>query len=162
MAAIEGVETVEPSLSRFAQLIDADGNVITTQGAPTLGVSWSGPNGLSGVTLREGAAPNGPGQVAIDAATAERADFEIGDTVSVITDLGTQEFELVGLIGLGDSKGFAGATLAAFDPATAQEVLDSRGFFDTIDIGVAEGADPAQVQAAIAAASARAHRGDHG
>ena len=152
VTAIEGVETVEPSLSRFAQLIDADGNVITTQGAPTLGVSWSGPNGLSGVTLREGAAPNGPGQVAIDAATAERADFEIGDTVSVITDLGTQEFELVGLVGLGDSKGFAGATLAAFDPTTAQEVLDSRGFFDTIDIGVAEGADPAQVQAAITAA----------
>ncbi|MGD9705739.1 MAG: ABC transporter permease [Acidimicrobiia bacterium] len=152
VASIEGVETVEPSLSRYAQIVDADGDIITTQGAPTLGVSWSGPNGLSGVTLREGSAPNGAGQVAIDAATADRADFTIGDTVTVITDSGTRQFELVGLIGLGDAKGFAGATLAAFDDATAQEVLDSKGFFDTIDIGVAEGADPAQVQAAVAAA----------
>ena len=152
VAAIDGVEKVEPSLSRYAQLIDSDGKVVATQGAPTLGVSWSGPGGLSGVTLRDGSVPDGPAQVAVDEATADRAGFEIGDTVSVITDTGTHQFELVGLVGLGDSKGFAGATVAAFDNATAQDVLDSQGFVDTIDIGVADGADPTQVQAAIAAA----------
>jgi putative ABC transport system permease protein len=39
---IDGVEIVEPVLQRFAQLIDADGDVITPAGGPTLGVSWEG------------------------------------------------------------------------------------------------------------------------
>ncbi len=73
IAAVEGVDIVEPSLNRFAQLLDKDGDPIQTQGAPALGVSWSGPSGISGVALKDGEPPNGPGEVAIDKATAEQA-----------------------------------------------------------------------------------------
>ena len=151
VAAVEGVAVVEPGLQRFAQIVDADGEPVTTQGAPTLGVSWTGPEGIGGLTLREGQAPSGPGETAIDAATADRADLAVGNPVTIVTDTGTHEFTVTGLVGLGDSKGFAGATLATFDPPTAQDVLGSAGFFDVIDVGVADGADVSQVQTAIQA-----------
>ena len=147
--AVDGVAVAEPTLTRYAQILDKDGEPVRTQGAPTIGVSWSGPNGLDGVTLREGVVPNGIDQMAMDAATADRAGFEIGDKVSVLFDSGTREFNLVGLVGLGDTKGFAGAVLSVFDVRTAQEVFDSRGFLDAIDIGAAEGTDVADLQARL-------------
>ena len=48
VAAVEGVAAIEPGLQRYAQLIDQDGKAIATQGAPTLGVAWSGDESLSG------------------------------------------------------------------------------------------------------------------
>jgi putative ABC transport system permease protein len=151
VATVEGVGIVEPGLQRYAQIVDEEGEPVKTQGAPTLGVSWSGPEGIGGLTLREGVTPTAATEVAIDAATADRANLELGDAVTIITDAGSNEFTLVGLVGLGDSEGFAGATLAAFDPQTAQAVLDSEGFYDSIDIAVAEGADVGQVQSALEA-----------
>ena len=55
--------------------------------------------------------------MAIDKATADREDFAVGDTIQVITDTGTYPFTITALVGLGDSDGFAGATLAAWDVA---------------------------------------------
>jgi putative ABC transport system permease protein len=143
------VEIVEPGLARFAQLLDADGDPIETQGAPALGVSWTGPSGISGVVLKDGAAPHGPGEVAVDKATADKADYEVGDDVGIVFDTGTETFQIVGLVGLGNADGFGGATLAMFDPATAQEVLGAGDTYDTIDLKLADGADRATVQAAI-------------
>jgi putative ABC transport system permease protein len=41
---------------------------------------------------------------------------------------------LVGTFGFGRADGFLGATLAAFDTATAQELLNRRGVFDSIEV----------------------------
>jgi putative ABC transport system permease protein len=149
LAAIEGVAQVEPVLQRFAQLLDPDGEPVGTQGAPAFGAAWSGPSGLSGVTLKEGSPPQGIDQVAIDKATADRVGFEVGDPITVLFDSGRREFSIVGLIGLADTDGFGGATIAAFDPATAREVLDAGDGYDAIDLAVAEGADRDAVAAAI-------------
>jgi putative ABC transport system permease protein len=149
VAQVEGVEVVEPSLARFAQMLDKDGDPIQTQGAPALGVSWTGPSGISGVVLKEGAPPVGPGEVAIDKATAGKHDFEFGDDIDIVFDSGTETFKIVGLVGLGNADGFGGATLAMFDPATARQVLDAGDTYDAIDIKLADGADPAAVTTAI-------------
>ena len=116
-----------------------DGEVVTTQGAPTLGVGWTGNEELSGLTIKDGAAPSGIDQVAIDKATADREDIAVGDEIQVITDTGTYPFTVTALVGLGDSDGFAGATLAAWDVATAQQVTGAGDQFDGIDIQLADG-----------------------
>ena len=64
-------------------------------------------------------------------------------------DSGTESFQIVGLVGLGNTDGFGGATLAMFDPETARQVLGAGDTYDAIDIKLADGADPATVQAAI-------------
>ena len=100
-------------------------------------------------SLKDGEAPDGPGEVAIDKATADKHDYEVGDDIDIVFDSGTESFTIVGLVGLGNADGFGGATLAMFDPETARQVLGAGDTYDAIDIKVAEGADPATVQAAI-------------
>lgn len=151
IAAIDGVEYVEPVVQRYAQLLDKDGDPILTQGAPYIGAAWSGDASLTDIRLKgeSSRAPNGPGETALDVVTAKKGDFEIGDPVTILTDVGRFEFTIVGLVGIGDQDGFGGATVALFDPATAQEVMGAGDGFDAIDMSLADGADPAAVTQAI-------------
>ena len=87
--------------------------------------------------------------MAIDKASADRENFAVGDTIEVITDTGTHPFTITALVGLGDSDGFAGATLAAWDLPTAQEVTGAIDELDGVDVAVEEGVDPATVAARI-------------
>jgi putative ABC transport system permease protein len=150
VAAVPGVELAEGSYARFAQMLDPDGKPVATQGAPTLGVSWDPASGLSGINVKDGRAPQGVTEVAIDKATADRVGYEVGDTIGVILTDGQQEFTIVGLIGLGESDGFVGATTVVWDPASAAELLDDDGTVDTIDMKVAAGADVDEVRRAVA------------
>ncbi len=151
VSAIEGVELAEGSLARYAQMLDPDGEPIGTGGAPQLGLSWSGEGPLNGVTTKEGRAPEGPDEVAIDKASADNVGYEVGDTMTIVLDSGQREFTIVGLVGLGDTDGFAGATTSLFDNEYAAEILGAGDQVDTIEIALADGADADAVQADIGA-----------
>ena len=148
--AIDGVAVIEPFLQRYAQFVDQNGEPVTTQGAPLLGVAWTGDQSLSGLEIKdEGRPPSGPDEVAMDKITADLQDFVVGDRIQVLTDTGTHEFTITALVGIGNSDGFSGATLAAWDVPTAQDVLGAPGEFDGVDLQVVEGADVDTVAAAI-------------
>ena len=149
VAAVPGIGVAEGSYGRFAQMLDKDGDPVVTQGAPTLGVSWNPDSGLTGIVVKEGRAPQGLTEVAIDKATADRVGYEVGDTIGVILRDGQQEFTIVGLVGLGESDGFVGATTVVWDPESAAAILDDDNTVDTIDIKLAEGADVEQVRSAV-------------
>ena len=148
--AVDGVGVVEPALFRYAQLVGTDGEAITPNGAPTFGLSYTGDDGIQGITLKDGTAPVGPDQVAIDKATADNEGFSLGDTVTYLTDTGSYEARITGLIGLGDGDSFAGAQLVAMDFDTALSRLATNGKVDSIEVKVADGADVDTVQAALA------------
>jgi len=150
LAAVDGVSVVEPTLQRYAQLIDADGEVITPAGGPTLGVSWLGDDGIQGVTLKAGAPPIGPDEIAIDKATADAENLDVGDTIAYLTDVGTFEGTITATVGLGSGDSFGGAQLVALDLDTALDHFGANGMVDAIDIKLADGADQASVQRAIA------------
>jgi putative ABC transport system permease protein len=150
VAAVDGVAAIDPVLLRYAQLVDPDGEAVTTQGAPTFGTNWNAESSLSGLEIKgEGTPPSGPDQVAIDKASADREDFEVGDPITVLTDTGSHDFTITALVGLGDSDGFAGATLAAWDNETAADVLGAGDQVDGIDVAVEDGVDVATVQSRI-------------
>jgi len=149
ISQVDGVDTIEPTLSRFAQLIGSDGEAITPAGGPTLGVSWQGDDGIQGVTIKEGRAPSGPDELAIDKATADNENLAVGDTVSYLTDVGTFEGTITGTVGLGSADSFGGAQLVALDLDTALVNFGADGKVDAIDIAVADGADVGAVQQAI-------------
>lgn len=151
IAGVAGVEYVEGTLQRSAQLIDADGEAVTTGGAPTFGISWDSTNEQTTIEQRAGRPPSGEGELVIDKATADNEDFEVGDAIDVVTSAGRQTFTIVGTIGLGSTDGFAGATVAMWDPPTAATVLGAEGVYDFIDIRVADGEDVTEVQRRIEA-----------
>jgi putative ABC transport system permease protein len=50
----------------------------------------------------------------------------------------------------GAADNLAGATLAGFDPQTAQALFNTRGYYDTINVLAKPGADNVALQRAIA------------
>ncbi|MGI9051334.1 MAG: ABC transporter permease [Ilumatobacteraceae bacterium] len=148
--AVDGVGAIEPVLLRYAQLVDQEGSAVQTQGAPTLGTAWAGDASLAGLAIKgDGRPPSGQGEVAIDKETADREGFAVGDPIEVITDVGRQIYTISALVGLGDSDGFAGSTLAAWDVPTAASALGTGAAYDGIDVAVADGEDAASVQARV-------------
>ena len=151
LAAVEGVDQVSPVLTRTATLLDERGEPITTGGAPAIGALWQGEGDISGIVLRSGRPPEGPGEVAIDRWTSTRFDIDLGRRLDIATPVGVRAFTVVGIVGLGDADGFAGATLALFDRPTAETVLDSQGGYDAIDLTVVDGVDIEEVRRRIEA-----------
>jgi putative ABC transport system permease protein len=147
VAEVDGVAVVEPGVTRYAQLLDDEGEAIGANTGPPIGVSWLGDEGLQGVTLKEGVVPSGPDQLAIDKAASDRENIDVGDTVSYITDAGTFTGTVTATLGLADTDGFAGATVIALDLDTALVHYGTDGMVDAIDIAVADGTDISTVQA---------------
>ena len=147
---VDGVRAAVPTIVRYAQVIGRDGEAVSLGGGPSLGVTDTDDEALSTITVHEGRRPAADGEVALDGVTAERADVDVGDDVRITTNVGTFEFTVVGLVGLGDSEGFGGASISVFTVPTALQVLGTDGEIDAVDISLTEGADPDAVRAEIA------------
>lgn len=148
---VPGVASVDGDVTGYAQLVDpATGEVIGTTGAPTFGVSWNPAS--TPLTVRDGRPPAGPGEVAIDAATAQKFDLKVGQRIQILLTGPPQGFRVSGVVGFGTADNLAGATLAVFDLRTAQEVFDRVGEYDTLQVVADEGITPSQLRERIAAA----------
>jgi putative ABC transport system permease protein len=70
------------------KIIGSDGKAINTNGAPSLGFGVeTGPevDRFNPLKLVEGAWASGDGEVVIDAGTADRENYEVGDTIQIPT-----------------------------------------------------------------------------
>jgi putative ABC transport system permease protein len=148
--AVEGVARAEGIVQGYAQVVGSDGKPVTTGGAPTFGLNWvnAPENPLS---LRSGRPPRRAGEVGVDVTTAKKADLQVGDRVQVLFQGPPERFTVVGLLGFGDADNLGGATLVAFDTATAQRVLDAEGKFDTIEVAADRGVSDIALRNRIAA-----------
>ena len=153
VAAVPGVQYADPNWSRFAQIIDPDGEPLSSSGAPQFGTAWYEPRKdfPNLPRLLQGAAPQGPDQVVLEQKTADHAGYQVGDTVPVVLSSGRQEFLMTGIVGMPDGSGIGGAQLVGFDPAHTADILGAGDFVDVVDIVVTPGADVAATQAAIEA-----------
>jgi putative ABC transport system permease protein len=153
--AVPGVEAADGSVAGYAQYIAPDGKAITTGGAPTLGISFDPNPQLSQLRLTQGTAPNSSNEVVMDLGTAEKYHFRVGEHVRILLEGPTRTFTITGLARFGTANNLAGATLAAFDTSTAQQLLGEVDKFDAVNIVTKPGADNATVQHAIAGALPR-------
>src|SRR6266540_5204022 len=150
---VDGVKVAEGSVGGYAQFVGKNGKPVTTGGAPTLGVSASqAPELQSSTTLRSGQRPTGPNEVAVDARTASKQGFKVGDQVKVLLQGPARTFTISGIVGFGEADNLGGATLAVFDLKTAQQVLNRPGQFDEIDVVAQPGTSDTQLRDRIAAA----------
>jgi len=143
VAEVPGVEAAEGGVQGYAQLIDKDGEAIAPIGPPTIGGSAGEDERFDGnIVLREGRRPTAPGEIIVDARTVKDAGFQLGDQITVLLVGGNEVFELVGVVGFGESDNLAGATFTGFETVEAQRVLDLDGQFTTISVIAAEGETP--------------------
>ncbi|WP_323180914.1 hypothetical protein [Streptomyces sp. NBC_01142] len=70
--------------------------------------------------LKEGRGPVAAGELALDARSAAKAGYRVGDTVRFATDGPALTKKLVGIVSTDDPQVTVGGTLTLFDTRTAQ------------------------------------------
>ncbi|ROR96639.1 putative ABC transport system permease protein [Salana multivorans] len=159
IAAIEGIDgvaAVQPIGSSWRDV---------TAGGLTSAVAFSpvSPDERLGqVTLLEGAAPAGTGEIALPASVASRFGVGVGDDVTILASTWTgdadtvrpsQQLVVSGLTSDGSGLGFGMPLgLASRDLLKAWQVEDDWSSWQGATLVLAPGADPATVEAAIVAA----------
>src|SRR5437763_2892447 len=147
IARVPGVRVAEGEIAGYAQLVTPGGKAVETGGAPTFGVAAERDRQLSGVVTVAGREPTAAGEIAIDAVTAKKFGFRVGQAVTVLVQGPSVRSRIVGLFGLGNGEtNLAGASIVAFDPATAQRVLNGGGKWDSIDVAAEEGVSPSDLR----------------
>ncbi len=142
--ALPGVEEAVGGVQDRAQLVGRDGKVIATGGAPGLAFSVH-PHGnqrFNPLTLVAGAWPSGPGEIAIDANTAERQHYSVGETIGVIARGAEQHLRISGIAKIGGVSSIGGATMAIFEFPVAQRLFHKVGELDSISVAAKPGYAP--------------------
>jgi putative ABC transport system permease protein len=142
---VPDVAEAEGSVDGEAQFIGDDGKAIVYGGAPNLGFSIAnGDSRFNPLQLVEGSWP-GNGQVVVDASTADKEDFQVGDTVGIQGAGREQELDISGIVKFGSVSTIGGATLAGFDLPTAQRIFDKEGKLDEIAVAARSGVSDEQL-----------------
>ncbi|WP_431045946.1 ABC transporter permease [Streptomyces sp. P1-3] len=142
--ALPGVDSVRPTVNGEATLAGKDGDPVNADNTwQNLATNYQpGKDGKdSHYPLKEGRGPAAEGELALDAKTADKAGYEIGDTVRFAIDGPALTKKLVGIVGTDDPRVTAGGTLTLFDTRTAQKLYLKPGHFDEFAVAAKPGAN---------------------
>ncbi len=148
---VPGVAAAEGGVSDYAELVGRDGKVISGHGAPPLAFSVHphGTQRFNTLELTSGSWPTGANEVAIDANTADKEHYAVGQTIGVIARGPERRFRIAGIVKIGGVSSLGGATMAAFDFPTAQKLFHKQGQLDEINVGATPGTTPTQLVSEI-------------
>jgi putative ABC transport system permease protein len=135
-----------------AKILTPDGDAIATGGAPTFAFGIDTDPALSQfnpLNLLEGRWAAAADEVVIDAGTADKQGYTVGDSVAISTLRPTRSFELVGVAQYGGIDSLGTATFAVFTIPAAQELLDRPGQFDAVSAAAREGVTEDELVQAI-------------
>ncbi|GHF64036.1 ABC transporter [Streptomyces mashuensis] len=147
IAALPGVSSATGTVGGFAAVADKNGELIGGGFSSAGGNYFPGKDGKDArYPMKDGRAPRSTGEIALDARTAERGHFKVGDTVRVSVDGPVLKQKLTGVFTTDDGNVSAGGSLALFDTATAQKFWAKPGEFDQIDVKAAAGTSQAALK----------------
>ncbi|MEV3856752.1 FtsX-like permease family protein [Streptomyces sp. NPDC050095] len=157
-AGTDGAASAYGVVSGYAAVADQDGKLVGN-GFSTKGGNYWGAAGKpdSRYPLTKGTAPHGRSEVALDAETAERAGYKVGDRVRMSIDGPVLTPTLTGIFTTDDGNVAAGGSLALFDTATAQQLFHKQGAYDEIDVTAAAGTSQDQLKQNLDKALAGTH-----
>ena len=132
------------------RLLQKNGKIINTGGAPPLGFSVDPRyNQFNPTVLTAGDWPRGPKQIAIDNHTATDAGYRVGDSIGVESDGPAQTFRITGIAKFAGVNSTGGATFALFAPKPAAQLFGKVGKLDYIRIQSSPGVSQAKLVAEI-------------
>jgi putative ABC transport system permease protein len=140
-----GVAQAAGSIFTPATFLDTHGKRLTTGAAPAF-VGSTVPARFESFKPLHGRFPTGAEEVAIDEATAERANLKLGGQIVLAGSAATQRYTIVGILEFGGGQSFGGAGAAILIPAQAQLVVGEAGHFDQIDVASQPGVTPSALR----------------
>jgi putative ABC transport system permease protein len=99
---------------------------------------------------RAGRAPAGPGEVMIDAASARKGHFAVGDPIQVAIGGQARPFTVTGITGYGSADSIGGGSMAVFGLQNAQQLFGLAGRYSQIEVKAARGVSAPQLRARVA------------
>jgi putative ABC transport system permease protein len=139
IAALDEVAAVAPRIEGSGRIVGADGDPLGGNGPPTEAGNWIADDALNPYDLAEGRAPQAPGEVVIDKASAENGDLAVGDETTVRTPDPTP-VTIVGLATFGEADSQGSVTYAAFTAEQAAELfMPDAGNVSSIAVSAAPG-----------------------
>ncbi|MEU8783463.1 FtsX-like permease family protein [Streptomyces sp. NPDC048637] len=143
--ALPGVAAVRPTVEGVATVAGKDGLPAITDKSRSNRATNYLPGKDSHISLKAGRGPVAEGELALDATTAEKAGYRIGDTVRFAIDGPALTKKLVGTVSSDDPRVKAGGSLTLFDTRTAQKFFLHPGQFQEIAVGAKDGVDPGEL-----------------
>ncbi|GAA3192387.1 FtsX-like permease family protein [Dactylosporangium siamense] len=141
---VGGVTAVEGRMAEQAPLVDRQGRLVTEFGAPGHAVDVGDHPELRPFDLRTGQVPQADGEAALDARTARRTGFRVGDTVALVgADEQRHEFRLVGIVDITGVDGGNTSTVVLTRPALVR-LTGATGYREVVAV-VADGTVPSDV-----------------
>jgi putative ABC transport system permease protein len=150
--SVPGVGLAVGDVLQEARLIGKDGKALGD--GPYFGVGYDASNPrnerLSPFHLKSGRWATGPAEVVIDAGTARKKGFAVGDSIRIAAHGPQQGFRIVGIARFGDVETLGTATAAVFDLKTAQSLFAGHsGRYDNVLVAAAPGHSGAEVRSAL-------------
>ncbi|NUV59131.1 ABC transporter permease [Streptomyces sp. CAI-85] len=148
----QGVKSAEGSVfSSAVTVVDADkDNLSPSSGAPTIVGSWNA-NEARTMKVTSGAAPQGAGQIMVDADTADKHGLKLGDEIGVITAVGTHTAKISGIATFTVTN--PGAAIFYLDAPTAQRALVGEpDVYTNVNVTAAAGVSDDQLKKNVTAA----------
>ncbi|KQZ75422.1 MULTISPECIES: ABC transporter permease [unclassified Nocardioides] len=146
------VESAHPqNVLQSVFIIGNNGKVVGGSGPPGLAFNPTTATSMNGnpvLVTAKGELPDGPDEIAIDVDAAKKADYDIGDTVTLATGATppTMKAKLTGLVEFG-SGGLNGATLTVFDTKFLQKkFFGGRDVYTSISLNAADGVSQTQLR----------------
>ena len=95
---VPGVEAADGQVTGYAQFVARDGKAIATGGgAPTIGVAYDPEQKISPLHLIAGGPPVNPDDVVMDAGTAQKYQFAVGQRVRILSAGPPRTFTITGI-----------------------------------------------------------------
>jgi putative ABC transport system permease protein len=148
--SVSGVGVAAGDITQEARLIDKGGKAIGD--GPYFAIGYdsaaTGAQRLTPLRLKSGRWATGAGEVVLDAGTARKHHFAVGDSIAIAPHGPRQTFEVVGITRFGDVEALGTATVAVFDLKTAQSMFAGHaGAYDDVLVAAAPGTSPEQLRA---------------
>ncbi len=134
-------------------MLDTKGDAIGGAGPPTVMGSWDTDKCMSSYQMASGRAPEQAGEAIIDRGGIEKAGFEIGDDIVIITAKGREELEIVGISRFGEADSAGGSFFVGTTLAEAQRLAGEPGKLMTVNARAEEGVTAEELVTAVAAAN---------
>jgi putative ABC transport system permease protein len=148
IAKLDDVETATGQIfnlndsSDTGKLIGRNGKPLGTSGNPTFAFGLDPNIGkLNPMTLTAGRWAAGPHEIVIDSSSAKSGHFAVGEMIGAAVQGPAKQYRITGIAKFGSVDSLGGATIAIFDTATAQKLLDKDGY-DLIAVSAKTGVSP--------------------
>src|SRR4051794_13859886 len=146
VAKVPSVAVANGEVTDTAKLTKKNGDVINTTGGPPFAVGFDADSPqaekLSPFKVKEGAFPKAPDEIAIDAGTADKHDYTVGDTIGVSAIGPIKQFKITGIVTFGGVDSLGSATISVFSLQGAQDLFKRGENVDSILVSGKPGTNP--------------------